>query len=181
MPTMDVLSSLYAEHKDQVEMLLRLCLATLSGMAIGLNRDLYGKPIGMRTLGLVSLSSALVVLSGSAYGDLHYAQDAVSRVVQGIMTGIGFLGAGVIIHRQGRMDIQGLTTASTVWIAAALGVTAGLGAWFITIAGNGIALVLLVWGKPLERAFGRFLGGSRIPESEAQPESQNGDHSHPQP
>jgi putative Mg2+ transporter-C (MgtC) family protein len=84
---MDWLSSLYAEHKDQIEMLVRLCVATVSGMAIGLNRDLHDKPIGMRTLGLVSLSSALVVLSGSAYGDLFYAQDAVSRVVQGILTG----------------------------------------------------------------------------------------------
>jgi putative Mg2+ transporter-C (MgtC) family protein len=152
-------------------------------MAIGLNRDLHDKPIGMRTLGLVSLSSALVVLSGSAYGDLFYAQDAVSRVVQGILTGIGFLGAGVIIQRQDRADVQGLTTASTVWLAAGLGVTAGLGAWFITIAGNAIALSLLVFGKPLERSLNHFLGGQKLAddESEAEPERRDRNQGHHKP
>lgn len=149
----------HAEHREEIEMLARLIVAMLSGMAIGLNRDLHGKPIGMRTLGLVSLSSALAVMSGSAYGHAHFEEDAVSRVIQGILTGIGFLGAGVIIRRQDSSEIQGLTTASTVWMAAALGVTAGVGAWFITIVGNGLALSLLVFGKPVERRLNHLLGG----------------------
>jgi putative Mg2+ transporter-C (MgtC) family protein len=155
------LSALHAEHRESIEMLLRLFVAMLSGMAIGLNRDLYGKPIGMRTLGLVSLSSALAVMSGSAYGHAHFDEQAVSRVIQGILTGIGFLGAGVIIRREDGSDVQGLTTASTVWMAAALGVTAGVGAWFITIAGNGLALGLLVFGKPVERTLNSFFGGRK--------------------
>ncbi|HST95184.1 MAG TPA: MgtC/SapB family protein, partial [Microvirga sp.] len=155
------MSAFHAEHRESIEMLLRLVVAMLSGMAIGLNRDLYGKPIGMRTLGLVSLSSALAVMSGSAYGHAHFDEQAVSRVIQGILTGIGFLGAGVIIRREDGAEVQGLTTASTVWMAAALGVTAGLGAWFITIAGNGLALGLLVFGKPVERRLNSFFGGRK--------------------
>ena len=67
---------------------------------------------------------------------MHFGQDAVSRVIQGIMTGLGFLGAGAILRERNEMQVHGLTTAATVWIAAGLGVTAGLGAWFITIAGT---------------------------------------------
>ncbi len=174
---MDWLTWVYEANRNYVEMFLRLLVAMVSGMAVGLNRDLLGKPIGMRTLGLVSLSSALVVLSGSAFGNLHYAQDAVSRVIQGVLTGIGFLGAGVIIHRQNPAGVQGLTTASTVWIAAALGVTAGLGAWFITIVGNGLALTLLIFGKPFERALNKCLGGQRglHDDLESETQAQNGD------
>ena len=113
------------DHADQVEIALRLCVAAISGMAVGLNRDIHNKPIGMRTLGLVALGAAIVILSGSVYEGLHFGQDAVSRVVQGILTGLGFLGAGAIIRGKDGTDVQGLTTASTVWIAAALGVTAG--------------------------------------------------------
>lgn len=174
----------YEAYSDYIEMLLRLAAATLSGMAIGLNRDMLNKPMGMRTLGLVSLSSAAVVLSGTAYGTLNYGQDAVSRVVQGILTGIGFLGAGVILRNRDRMEVQGLTTAATVWLAAALGVTAGLGAWFITIAGNGIALSLLVFGKSLEGALSSFLGGDHngiTAASDREPERQTGDDGHRQP
>jgi putative Mg2+ transporter-C (MgtC) family protein len=155
------LSAFHAEHRESIEMLLRLVFATVSGMAIGLNRDLHGKPMGMRTLGLVSLSSALVVMAGSAYGHVHFEEDAFSRVVQGVLTGIGFLGAGVILRRQDREEVHGLTTAATVWMAAALGVTAGVGAWFITIVGNGLALSLLVFGKSVERSLNSLFGGRK--------------------
>ena len=72
----------------------------------------------MRTLGLVSLGSAMVVLVGSSYGDLHFQQDAASRVIQGILTGLGFLGAGVIMREEDKLEVHGLTTAATVIIAA---------------------------------------------------------------
>jgi putative Mg2+ transporter-C (MgtC) family protein len=78
------LSWLSVEYADQIEMTLRLCCATIAGMLIGINRDIHNKPIGMRTLGLVGLGSAIVILSGSVYEGLHFGQDAVSRVVQGI-------------------------------------------------------------------------------------------------
>jgi putative Mg2+ transporter-C (MgtC) family protein len=152
------LSWLSVEYADQIEMTLRLCGATIAGMLIGINRDIHNKPIGMRTLGLVGLGSAIVILSGSVYEGLHFGQDAVSRVVQGIMTGLGFLGAGAILRGRDQMQVQGLTTAATVWIAAGLGVTAGLGAWFITIAGTVVTLFLLTYGTRLERRLIRIFG-----------------------
>jgi putative Mg2+ transporter-C (MgtC) family protein len=154
------------EYGDQLEMMLRLCGATIAGMVIGINRDIHNKPIGMRTLGLVALGSAIVILSGSVYEGLHFGQDAVSRVVQGILTGLGFLGAGSILRAKDGTEVQGLTTASTVWIAAALGVTAGLGAWFITIAGTLVTLFLLTYGTRLEAKLIRFFGPSRSRDEE---------------
>ena len=82
------LSSLSAGYADQIEMLLRLSAATIAGMVVGINREIHDKPIGMRTLGLVSLGSAIVILAGSVYEGIHFGQDAVSRVIQGIMTGL---------------------------------------------------------------------------------------------
>ncbi|MGO4571054.1 MgtC/SapB family protein [Microvirga sp. 2TAF3] len=146
---------------DQVEIMLRLVVATLAGMSIGLNRELTSKPLGMRTLALVSLSAAMLVLSGSVYGGIIYNQDALSRVIQGIMTGLGFLGAGVILRNIGRMEVKGLTTAATVWTAAVLGITAGLGAWLITLTGIAIALILLIMGRPLENVLHRLLQGKQ--------------------
>ena len=160
------LSWLWVEYADQVEMTLRLCGATLAGMVVGINRDLHNKPIGMRTLGLVALGSAIVILSGSVYEGLHFGQDAVSRVVQGILTGLGFLGAGAILRGKDGMEVQGLTTASTVWIAAALGVTAGLGAWFITVTGTLVTLVVLTYGTRLEIRLIRFFTGRDGPINE---------------
>lgn len=152
-------SWLLVGHSDKVEILLRLCVAAIAGMAVGINRDIRNKPIGMRTLGLVALGSATVILSGSVYGGLNYGEAAVSRVVQGILTGLGFLGAGAIIRARDGTEVRGLTTASTVWIAAALGVTAGLGAWFITIAGTVMTLLVLILGKPLESWLTRLFRG----------------------
>ncbi len=160
------LSWLSVEYADQMEMTLRLLGATVAGMVIGINRDIHNKPIGMRTLGLVSLGAAIVILSGSVYEGLHFGQDAVSRVVQGILTGLGFLGAGSILRAKDGTEVQGLTTASTVWIAAALGVTAGLGAWFITIAGTLVTLVLLTYGTRLERRLIRVFGKSNSTEAD---------------
>jgi putative Mg2+ transporter-C (MgtC) family protein len=161
------LSWLEANYASELEITLRLCAAALAGMVVGLNRDIHDKPIGMRTLGLVSLASAAVILSGSVYDDLHFAQDAVSRVIQGIMTGIGFLGAGAILRAKDGMEVRGLTTAATVWIAAALGVTAGLGAWFMTLAGTLMTLFLLTFCKPLEEWLTRlFTGGRKSPKDD---------------
>ena len=112
-----------------LDIVLRLGSAILIGGAIGLNRDLHHKPTGMRTLGLVALGSTLAVLGVA--GD----PAAVSRVVQGIITGIGFLGAGVILHRPTGGKVHGLTTAATIWVTAAIGVLCGIAAWPILVVG----------------------------------------------
>ena len=154
--------------RDLLEAAFRLLVATLAGMAIGLNRDLHNKPVGMRTFGLVSLGSALVLLASTRFGQLEFEQDAVSRVIQGILTGVGFIGAGVVLHDKTQMKIHGLTTAATVWVAAVLGVTAGMGAWLVTIIGSGLTLALLVFGGRLEARLERLIVGPRINDREPQ-------------
>ena len=124
------------------ELLLRLGAATFAGLIVGLNRDLRNRPIGMRTLSLVALGSAIVVVSTIQFPGIAENSNAVSRVVQGIiqglMAGIGFIGAGVILRNSNAQRVKGLTSAATVWVTAALGIACGLGAWR-TVA---IALVL---------------------------------------
>jgi putative Mg2+ transporter-C (MgtC) family protein len=106
-------------YLDWTEVLLRLGAATAAGMALGLNRDLQNKPIGMRTLGLVALGAAIVVVATIYFETLVAHPDALSRVVQGVIQGI------------------------TVWVTAALGIACGLAAWKIAAVGVGISLVLL--------------------------------------
>lgn len=131
---------------DFDEVVLRLGAAVAAGMVIGINRGLHGKPIGMRTLALVSLGSTVVTLSTIQVEGMWENPDALSRVVQGLiqglMAGIGFIGAGVIMRDAEAQVVQGLTTATTVWIAAALGIACGLAAW--RTAGLAIVLALSV-------------------------------------
>jgi putative Mg2+ transporter-C (MgtC) family protein len=130
------------------DILLRLGAAAAGGMAIGLNRDLLNKPMGMRTLALVALGAALATVATIQVSDLAAHPDALSRVVQGviqgIMAGISFIGAGVILRDTDARVVKGLTTAATVWVTAALGIACGLAAWKVAAAGVGIALFVLV-------------------------------------
>jgi putative Mg2+ transporter-C (MgtC) family protein len=127
---------------------LRLLLAFACGAAIGLNREFHRKPAGFRTFGLVSIGSALLVI---VMQNGHGGPDAQSRVIQGIVTGIGFLGAGVIFRRESPTKVSGLTTAAAVWLTAGLGVAAGLGQYVVAIAGAVLSLLLLLLGGPFER------------------------------
>lgn len=133
---------------DWPEIALRLGVAAILGAAIGLDRELLHKAAGVRTIGLVSLGSALAsLLFMDAAGDVA----AASRVVQGTLAGIGFLGGGVILRHKG--NIEGLTTAASVWTAAALGAAAGMGAWKIVVIGGTLTLVLLVIAGWVEHRF----------------------------
>jgi putative Mg2+ transporter-C (MgtC) family protein len=140
---------------DYGDTVLRLGAATAAGIAIGLNRDLQGKPMGMRTLALVSLGAAAVTLSALQIDVLGSNPDALSRVVQGviqgIMAGISFIGAGAVLRDYKSRSVTGLTTAATVWVAAALGITCGLGAWVVAGLSTAIALFVLVAVGWLER------------------------------
>jgi putative Mg2+ transporter-C (MgtC) family protein len=128
----------------------RFGLATVAGAAIGLNRKLHGKPVGIRTHSLVALASAMLVyVSYGAAGLIN--GPPVPQTVQGIVTGIGFVGAGVILHRSGSKNrITGLTTASALWFTAALGVACGAGLFVPAVAATVIALVVLIIGGPIE-------------------------------
>lgn len=140
---------------DWDDVALRLGAAALSGIVLGLNRDLADKPIGMRTLGLVALGAAVVAVAGIQVPGMQTNADAMSRVIQGviqgIMAGISFIGAGVILRNAQAGTVEGLTTAATVWIAAALGIACGLAAWNAVVIAGVIALVLLVVLRWIEK------------------------------
>jgi putative Mg2+ transporter-C (MgtC) family protein len=136
----------------------RLALATLLGAIVGINRELGKKPAGLRTHALVALGAAVAALTSlhlnSADGLAD--SDAVSRVIQGIVTGVGFIGAGVILHRDDPRGVHGLTTAASIWVVAAVGVASGLGLWRIGVASVLLLLLVFTIGGPLDRALRRW-------------------------
>ncbi len=139
---------------DWTDAVLRLLIATIVGAAIGLDRDLRGKPTGVRTMGIVALGSATIVLA-SQY-PAHLADVAAgSRVMQGIITGIGFLGAGVILRNPAGGRVHGLTTAASIWLTACIGAACGAGAWPIVAAAAALVAIVLSLGKSLEQLFER--------------------------
>jgi len=151
---------------DWPEILLRLGIATLAGSAIGLNRDLHGNPIGLKTLGIVGLATATVVLLALQLAEPGKVADATSRVIQGILTGIGFLGAGVIVHESDKFRVRGLTSAACTFLAAGLGVVCGAGQWKIVAVSLGLAFVVLTIGRRFEHYVHRMLGGKDEPHKD---------------
>src|SRR3954463_6871226 len=140
-----------------LDIVARLVLSAVVGAAIGLNRDLHHKQAGVRTNALVSIGAALAVLLVNPPGEdpaRHY--DALSRVIQGVLTGIGFLGAGVILRDPASRHVSGLTTAAAVWLSALLGTAAGAGAYVLVAAALVLALLAIACGGPFERWFRRF-------------------------
>ncbi len=148
---------------DWPEIVLRLGVATLAGGLIGLNRDLHGKPIGLNTLGLVGLATAMVVVLADPSGDATKISPEASRVIQGILTGIGFLGAGVIVRAEHHFRIRGLTSAACTWLTACVGIACGVGQWRIVVVALAITFGLLIVGHRLERWLHRVLGGKDDP------------------
>jgi len=120
--------------------LIRLIAATLLGAMVGIERERAGKPAGLRTHMLVSLGTAVVVL---ACADANMSVDGLSRVIQGIVTGIGFVGAGTILKLNEQREIKGLTTAAGLWMTAAIGVACGLGGIGLAVIGTIVALLIL--------------------------------------
>ena len=144
---------------ETAEIFLRLAVATLAGVALGLNRDLHGKPTGVRTLGLVGLASAMVVLAVS-----HGEPSNVGRVIQGIVTGIGFLGAGVIVHNAMGKQVHGLTTAACVWLTACVGAACAVGDWKVIVLGAPLIAAVLLLGGRFEKWVHRNWPGAENPD-----------------
>jgi putative Mg2+ transporter-C (MgtC) family protein len=120
--------------------IIRLIAAAMLGAIIGFQRERAGKPAGLRTHMLVALGTCVFVLACIGYG---MSSDGLSRVIQGIVTGIGFIGAGSILKLDKERDIQGLTTAASVWIVAAIGVAVGLGVLGLAILSTFLTLIVL--------------------------------------
>jgi putative Mg2+ transporter-C (MgtC) family protein len=133
---------------------IRLGAAVLVGGLIGWNRQISGKPAGLRTHMLVSLGAALIVLIPIQANPGHSA-DGLSRTIQGVATGIGFLGAGEILHRPSAKGngetVKGLTSAAALWTTAALGMVSGCGLWATSIIGTVLVLFILTVVQHLEK------------------------------
>jgi putative Mg2+ transporter-C (MgtC) family protein len=132
---------------DMADAAIRMSVATVAGAVIGVNRDLARAPIGVRTLALVALGSATITVAAIQVPGMAENADALSRVVQGliqgIMAGISFIGAGVILRDARARRVEGLTTAAAVWVTAALGIACGLGSWPTVLIGTALAVFLL--------------------------------------
>jgi putative Mg2+ transporter-C (MgtC) family protein len=143
---------------DLAEVTLRLIAATLIGAGVGLNRELRRKPAGLRTHALVALGAALVTVVTLRVGPETYQHvDALSRVIQGIVAGVGFLGGGAILRSRANEEVHGLTTAASIWVVAALGIACGTGQWVASVIGAAITVVVLGLGVSAERFFHRVV------------------------
>jgi putative Mg2+ transporter-C (MgtC) family protein len=141
---MDVISS----PQSIWEVILRLGIAVLFGAAVGANREWQEKPAGLRTHALVGLGGALFTLIGLLLSE--HDPSATSRILQGITAGLGFIGGGVILRRPELRDVQGLTTAATIWLVSAVGVAAGAGMWRTSAVALGFTLLVLVLGEKVD-------------------------------
>jgi len=128
-----------------VETILRFLLAVALGAAIGCQRERAGKAAGMRTHILVSAGAALFTLV-SVYG-FRGAEVDISRVAAGVVVGIGFIGAGVILRGQREKEVAGLTTAASIWITAAVGLAAGAGMYPISVIATAVTVGVLFLPK----------------------------------
>lgn len=134
------LTSGLPNSRQLTQVIIRLIAATILGAVVGIQRERAGKPAGLRTHVLVTLGTAVFVLACSGVG---MSSDGLSRVIQGIITGIGFIGAGSILKLNEQRDIKGLTTAASVWMVAAIGVAVGLGSLGVALLSTLFTLIIL--------------------------------------
>jgi putative Mg2+ transporter-C (MgtC) family protein len=134
---------------ETVRIVIRLLAALIVGGVIGYQRERAGKAAGLRTHILVAMGTALFILASAGNGMEH---DALSRIVQGLATGIGFLGAGAILKLEAEKRIRGLTTAAGIWMTAALGVAIGLGELGTAVIGAVFAWIVLAVLIRLEKS-----------------------------
>jgi putative Mg2+ transporter-C (MgtC) family protein len=127
----------------------RLLLATVFGALVGLNRERQGKPAGLRTHALVALGGGLLAIVALFFGQGDTS--APGRVLQGVLAGVGFIGAGVILHRADSQGVHGLTTAAAIWVVAAIGVATGAGLWRTAATSLALTLLILIAGEATDR------------------------------
>ena len=145
---------------DTLTLMLRLTGATVLGAAVGINREMRQKPAGLRTHALVALGGALFALVGLAMTRDADVLDfnAASRILQGLVAGVGFIGGGVILRRPDTQDVHGLSTAASVWVVSAAGVAAGLGLWRAASISTVLTLIVLAL-DPLDRKLRELSNG----------------------
>ena len=148
---------MFFDSEDWQTIIFRLSMAMAVGCLIGYNRQRGGRPAGLRTFIIVSLGAAMfVMIPLQAEGDVGYASsNALSRTIQGVASGVGFLGAGIILqqsHRElNKVQVKGLTSAATIWLAAGLGAASGCGLWQMVLVGTFFTLSTLSGIKRLKK------------------------------
>ena len=140
----------------ELEIVIRMATAVVAGALLGWEREAHNKPAGLKTHMLVALGSAAFMLAGVLlHNDLVARNQAggadLLKVLAGIVGGIGFLGAGAIFRSSG--EIRGLTTAATIWMAAAVGIACGLGQYVLASAAVSLALAVLLLMRLAEQVF----------------------------
>lgn len=146
-------------NPGELELAGRLILALVAGAVIGWNREAEGKAAGLRTYMLTTLGSAFFVLIPIQFETLDL--NALSRTIQGVATGVGFLGAGEIFYQsredagRSKPSVKGLTSAAAIWGSAALGVAAGCGLWQLCLLGTFLMWLILGIGKWAEHRIWR--------------------------
>jgi putative Mg2+ transporter-C (MgtC) family protein len=140
----------FTDLAGALRLTIRLGVALAAGALLGYQREHYGKPAGLRTHMLVSLAAALFTSAPMLAG---MDSASLSRVVQGLTAGIGFIGGGAILKLSDSMQVRGLTTAASIWLAAAVGVAAGLGRPWLAGIGAFVGFLVLALIGALERRF----------------------------
>ena len=125
---------------ENLDMILRLILAAIAGGLIGLEREMVHRPAGIRTHMLVSLGASLFALI-----TIYQYPDSADKIIAGIATGVGFLGAGTIF--KSKNNVQGLTTAASIWVVSAVGLAIGLGYYLMTLTSVVLMLLILHMNK----------------------------------
>jgi putative Mg2+ transporter-C (MgtC) family protein len=141
------LTSGLPDARQLIHVIIRLVAAAILGAVIGIDRERAGKAAGFRTHILVTLGTCVFVLAGSSYG---MSSDGLSRLIQGIITGIGFIGAGSILKLDEEQQVQGLTTSAGIWMTAAIGVAVGLGSLGLAILATILTVIVLSLAVPIE-------------------------------
>jgi putative Mg2+ transporter-C (MgtC) family protein len=133
---------------EVTQVLMRLGLALILGGIIGFEREMSKRDAGIRTHMMVAVGAALFVVVPLQAG---FSQEDMSRVLQGLVSGVGFLGAGAIIKLSAEREVRGLTTAASIWLSAGVGVAAGLGREATAILSVAIALAILSSSRLLKK------------------------------
>jgi len=134
---------------ELLDILVRLGLAVLLGGLVGLERQVHGHWAGLRTHMAVSMAAAMFIVAGLRV--IPPTAPDLTRVIQGIATGVGFLGAGTILKLSDQLEVKGLTTASSIWLSAAVGTACGAALYGLAFAGTAITLIVLAVLRPIEK------------------------------
>ncbi len=148
----DELAAGFPDAESMIRLTVRLIVAMIFGAVIGIQRERAGKPAGLRTHMLVALGAAVFIIASGEFG---MNADSISRVIQGLVTGIGFLGAGAILKLYDKRAVEGLTTAAGIWMTAALGVAVGLGRFGLALLATLLAWMTLSLVRQMEHILNR--------------------------